>query len=338
MKIQHLFTFVLICFSTVLYSQEKETNEFKPSGSVIARAFLDYSTDFDNESGFDITRAFLGYKYQILPELSAQAIIDGAAGNKDDRLEVYVRNAFLNWKDNKLNANVGLIGLLQFSKQEKYWQYRYVLKSFQDLNKMAPSVDLGLTAEYKIADFLSADISLTNGTGYKEVKKSGSKRYAGGLSFYPVKNTIFRIYSDIYNESKDLRNNLPEGITSGNYKHQYTLSLFAGYQNDMVSAGAEYNRVFNKGFIEDKDYFGYSFYSGIKIHPKWKIYARYDLMDSNKPAAFASEWNNLDGQLMIAGVEFRPFKQIKISPNFRNINPDREESKQYLYINLEFNL
>lgn len=338
MKKQHLFTLVLFCLSTFLYSQDKEAEEFKPSGSVIARAFLDYSTDFDNESGFDITRAFLGYKYQILPQLSGQVIIDGAAGNKDDRLEVYVRNAFLNWKDERLNVNVGLIGLLQFSKQEKYWGYRYVLKSFQDLNKMAPSVDLGFTAEYKIADFVSADISLTNGTGYKEVKKSGSKRYAAGLSFHPVKNTIFRVYSDIYNESEDLRDKLPEGVAENGFKNQYTLSLLGGYQNDLISAGVEYNKVFNKGFIENKDYFGYSIYSGIKIHPKWKVYARYDLTDSNTPSTFSSQWNDLDGQLIIAGIEFKPFKQIKISPNFRNLNPDRDKSKQYLYINLEFNL
>jgi len=331
-----LITLIVFCLGLVSFSQESE--EFKPSGKIIARGFFDYSTDFDKESGFDITRAFLGYKYQITPTLSGQVIIDGAAGNKNDRLEVYVRNAFINWADYGFNVNVGLTGLLQFSLQEKYWMHRYVMKSFQDLNKMAPSVDLGFTAEYDLTSFLSADISFTNGTGYKEVKKSGSKRYALGLNVVPVKNTIFRIYGDVYNESEELRDALPENTVNSDYKNQYTLSLFAGYQNSRISGGIEYNKVFNKGFIGKKDYYGYSFYASAKILPKWRVYARYDLMGSDTPKAFNNPWNDDDGQLLMGGIEFTPVKHLKISPNFRNQNYDRKKSEQYLFVNLEFNL
>ncbi|MFR9166731.1 MAG: hypothetical protein ACLVKO_11125 [Dysgonomonas sp.] len=320
-----------------MISQENE--EFKPSGRIIARGFFDFSTDFDKETGFDITRAFLGYEYDITKNLSAQVVVDGAAGtDKDHRLEIYVRNAFLNWNDKNFNINVGLIGLLQFSTQEDYWAHRYVLRSFQDLNKMAPSVDLGFTVEHKFSDLISADVSFTNGTGYKDVRKTGSKRYAGGLNVHPFKNALFRVYGDIYNDSKELRDELPENVLIADFKNQYTLSLFAGYQNDLFSFGGEYNRVFNKGFIEDKDFYGVSFYATVNFLPKWNAYVRYDLADSAMPSTFIEQWSDLDGQLVMGGVEFRPLKQLKISPNFRNINPDRGESEQYLFVNLEFNL
>ncbi len=327
------------CIFLKINSQGKVQETFKPSGDIIARSFFDHSTDFDEESGFDITRAFLGYKYRITPNLTGQVVIDAAAGStSDDRLEVYARNAFLNWSDKKFNINFGLTGLLQFSLQEDYWMHRYVLKSFQDLNSMAPSVDLGITGEYKITDYLSADLSFTNGSGYKKVKKSGSKRYAAGLTVYPLKNIVFRVYGDIYNDSEKLRGELPEEVTNGSYKNQYTLSLFAGYQNEKISSGIEYNKVYNKSFINDKDYFGYSFYSSIKLLPKLRLFARYDLCDSKTPHDFNSAWNDLDGQLMITGVEFQPLKQLKVAPNFRNVNPDRKSSTQYLFINVEFNL
>lgn len=333
---------ILILILGVNISNAQDSLAFKPSGKIIARGFFDYSTGFgsvNEETGFDITRAFLGYSYKFAPTLQGQVIIDGASGKTStDGLEVYVRNAFINWNDKGFNVNVGLIGLMQFSIQEKYWMHRYVMKSFQDLNKMASSVDLGLTAEYTFNPYVSADFSLTNGEGYKKIKKNKSTRYGGGISLHPIENTIFRVYADVYNESETMRDALPEGITGIDFKNQYTLSLFAGYQNKVISGGAEYNRVYNKGFIEKKDYYGYSFYASGKIAPKWRTFARYDLMDSNNPDAFTTPWNDLDGQLMTVGVEFQPLKQLKIAPNFRNINANRSKAEQYFFINVEFNL
>ena len=303
---------------------------------------MDYSTGLghvNNESGFDITRAFLGYNYKFAPKWEGQVILDGASGRTSSgSLEVYLRNAFLRYSDKGLTINIGLTGLMQFSTQEDYWMHRYVMKSFQDENKMAPSVDLGVTAEYRINDYISADLSLTNGEGYKKVKKDNNMRYAAGVSLFPLKNTIFRVYADYYNDDENLRDALPEGITDVDFKDQYTLSFLAGYQNDDISFGAEYNRVFNKGFVEKKDYYGYSFYTSVKFAPKWRAFGRYDLMDSSSPDRFTEPWNDLDGQMMLLGVEFRPFKQLKVAPNIRNVNPSRDRSEQYVFVNLEFNL
>ncbi|MBK5720529.1 hypothetical protein JGH11_06560 [Dysgonomonas sp. Marseille-P4677] len=320
----------------------QDTIAFKPSGKVIARGFLDYSTGFghvNHQKGFDITRAFVGYNYKFTHTIQGQVIIDGAAGKTSSNgLEVYLRNAFINWNDKGFNINIGQISLMQFSIQEKYWTHRYIQKSFQDLNKMAPSVDLGFSVEYDFNPYISADISLTNGEGYKKVKKDNSMRYAAGISLHPIKNTIFRVYADYYNKDEAQYDKLPEGITDAKYKDQYTLSLFAGYQNKNISGGVEYNKVYNKGFIEKKNYYGYSIYASGKIASKWRAFARYDLMDSSNPVNFTSPWNSLDGQLMMAGVEFQPAKQLKIAPNFRNINPSRSKAEQYFFINLEFNL
>jgi hypothetical protein len=327
--------------SGVYTSYAQDSSEFKPSGKVIARSFLDFSKGFgdDNKSGFDISRALLGYNYKFARTLQAQVVIDGAAGKTpSDGLEVYLRNAFVNWNDKGFNINVGMIGLMEFSVQESYWMHRYVMKSFQDLNKMGPSVDMGITAEYTFNSYISADISITNGEGNKKIKKDNSMRYAAGLSLHPVENTIFRIYGDVYNESASLRDALPDGVADIRFKNQYTLSIFTGYQDKKISAGAEYNRVFNKGFVGKKDYYGYSFYTSAKIAPKWRTFIRYDLTDSLMPDSFVSPWNSADGQLMMIGVEFQPLEQLKIAPNFRNQNPNRSESQRYLFVSVEFNL
>ncbi len=338
--IYSIFSIIFLLNANLCLAQD--TTAFKPSGKIIARGFMDYSTGFGNandQKGFDITRAFLGYNYKITKSLQTQVILDGAAGKtSSDGLEVYLRNAFINWNDNNFNINIGLIGLMQFSVQEKYWMHRYVQKSFQDLNKMAPSVDLGISAEYKFNSFISADLTLTNGEGNKKVKKDNTMRYAAGLSLFPTSNTIFRIYGDYYNKDESQYDKLPDGVANAEYKDQYTLSLFAGYQDKILSGGVEYNKVYNKGFIDKKNYDGYSAYLSGKIKDKWRAFARYDIQDSSAPDNFLTPWNNLDGQLMMIGVEFQPLKQLKISPNFRNINADRAKAEQYVFVNLEFNL
>lgn len=337
--------FTLVCIFAVFgldAAVAQDSLAFKPSGKIIARSFMDYSTGFghvNNESGFDLTRALLGYNYKITPKLEAQLVIDGAAGKtSSDGLQVYVRNAFVKWSDKGFTINAGLIGLMQFSTQENYWMHRYVMKSFQDQNKMAPSVDLGITAKYDINKYLSVDLGITNGEGNKKVKKDDNMRYAAGISFHPIESITLRAYGDIYNDDENQRDTPPEDVTDIKYKSQYTLSLFAGYQDTKISLGAEYNRVYNKGFLEKKDYYGYSFYTSARLASKWRGFARYDLAESSAPSAFTSPWNDLDGQLMMVGVEFKPLKQLKIAPNFRNINPERGKSEQYLFVSLEFNL
>jgi hypothetical protein len=316
----------------------QEADSFQPEGKVIARSFLDYSAGFgkaNDQSGFDITRAFLGYNYRFTPTVQARVVIDGASGRTaSGSLEPHLRNAYINWTDYDFNVHLGQIGLLQFSLQEEYWMHRYVMKSFQDLNKMAPSVDLGVTAQYKFNSLLSADVSLTNGEGYKKLSKNNSNRYAGGLNIRPFSGFVVRAYADVYTDSEDIREEVPEGVKA-DYKNQYTLSLFAGYKNDFVSAGAEYNRVYNQGFIKGKDFYGYSFYSSVKPAPRWRLFTRYDIADFTQPTGFTDDSS---GTLFVIGAEFIPWNRIKIAPNFRNINPGPESSSQYLFINLEFNL
>lgn len=339
-----LFLLFLSNFKTLT---AQDSVAFKPSGTVIAKGFLSYSVavgDGKYERGFDIGRAFLGYNYKFAPAWQAQLVLDGASyqspvvGTDAYTVNAYVRNAFVNWKDNGFNVNFGLLGLLEYNLQETYWGHRYVEKSYQDLNSMGPSVDLGATVEYAFNPIISADISFTNGQGARKIQKSSSARYAAGVTVKPIDGLIVRAYADVFNESEGLRDKLPEGVTDVNFKNKYITALFVGYKNSKVSAGAEYNHLYNLGFIEDKSYHGFSFYSSIKVGSKSGLYGRYDLTQSSQAKNYPSNWNKLDGQLTIIGFEYQIAKQLKVSPNFRNNNPDRGKSQQYLFLSLDFSL
>ncbi len=314
------------------YSQETN-QEFKPSGRIIAQSFLDYSTNFNDKSGFDLTRALLGYNYQFLPTLQGRVVIDGASGkDSSGKLEPYIRNVYVNWKDKGFDISVGLIGLLQFSTQDAYWTHRYVSKSFQDLNGMGYSVDIGFTAKYDISPMFSVDFSLTNGEGYKKIQADDNMKYALGVNFKPIKNSVIRVYGDYYNKSED-------GNTQNIKRNdQKTLSVFAGYQVEKISFGAEYNYQLDKDFVDGKDFYGYSVYSSVRVAPKWKVFGRFDSSDSANPPGITQPWSTKDGQIIMVGTEFQPIKQIKIAPNFRNVNYNGKDADQYFFISTEFNL
>lgn len=333
-----LFLVIVLIYNPLVKAQE----DFKPSGKVLARGFFDYSAGLgqaNKTSGFDIKRALLGYEYQITPTIKAQLSIDGASGKTSSgKYEVALRNAFISWTDYGFEIMVGQIGLLQFNTQEKYWNHRHVMKSFQDEYKMSPSVDLGVSARYKFNSFLSADFTIVNGEGYKNVSKNNSNKYALGISVRPFENFEFRAFGSIYSDSEDVREGAPEGSVDLKYKSQNTLSLFTGYQTKRFSAGAEYNYMFNKGFVSGKDYYGYSAYSSLQLAPKWRAFARYDWVGSKTPSNFSEAWSDIDGNLMMGGVEFSPVKQLKIAPNLRHMNPTNRKSETYIFVNLEFNL
>lgn len=336
-------TFLLLVFGIYVFSQNIDSQEFNPSGKIIVRTFLDFSQGFgqnSNKTGFNITRAYLGYSYQFSPAINATLIIDGASENINGKIDPHVRNAFVSWTPAKLTLNAGGSELYQFAEQERYWRLRYLTPSFQALNRMGHSADWGITASWKFNKFLSADLSVINGEGYKNVVQNNSTRYAAGISIFPIDNFILRAYADTYNQSESIRDALLDDVTGTvKFKNQSVVSLFAGYGNSFFSGGIEYAKLWNKGFIEGKNIYGASCFASVNFAKKWLAFARYDLTFSQRPSEFTTNWNTTDGQLLISGVQFQPARQLKITPNFRfNNNKFSGEKNSYLFVNMEFNL
>ncbi len=316
-------------------SPEKAEKEFIITGSPIVTVFANYHAgigDNNEISGFALTRAYLGYQFRLSPTLTGKAIIDAAVSPTETYLisqkrEVYLKNAMLTWKDMGFTVNGGLTSLSQFNLQEKFWGYRYVAPSFQDLYKMGPSADLGITAEYQFMPCLSTDISFTNGEGYRNLNMDNKYRYAFGITLKPLENFTVRAYGDVYQQS-------------GQEKDQRTLALFAGYKTKLFSLGAEYNYQENNKWKTGDDYSGYSVYTSLPINKKWTVFGRYDNIDSQNTDD--KSWISFTGEAVTAGVEYQPIKQLKIAPNYKYTKDFDTEllvrnSFHVVYLNVSFN-
>lgn len=326
MKKHVILAGLLACMGISLQAQESKPEESK--GKAIIQVFGNFNSEFDADNcnyGFELERSYLGYEYKLENELSLKAVMDvGKSADVDDYHRLaYIKNAMLSWKTGGLTLNGGLISTTQFNFQEKFWGYRYIMKSFQDQYKFGSSADLGISATYKFNDRISADAIIVNGEGYKKIQQNNGLNYGLGLTVNPISNFYVRLYGGLN--------------TSGEFedKNIANIATFAGYKSDKFTMGVEYNYMQNSSFDSNADKDGYSIFASVKLSKTTELYARFDELSSK------NDWNYVaDESAAIVGAQFKLGKYVKIAPNFRINMPKAEGAENYCsaYISCYFGL
>lgn len=325
MKTKVITASFLACIGiTAMQAQDAKIEE--PKGKAIVQVFGNFHTGFgeqNDDMGFELERSYLGYEYKPTKELSIKGVIDiGKPKSIDDYHRIaYIKNAMVTWKRGDFTINGGLISTTQFNFQEKFWGYRYISKSFQDKYKFGNSADLGLSASYKFADWISADAIIVNGEGYKKIQINDGLNYGLGVTLTPTRGFHVRLYGGV-NQS---------GIEDK--ANAVNMSVFAGFKNDKFTIGAEYNHMLNASYTDGYDLFGYSAFASVKVAKFVDVYARFDDLYSK------NNWNiATDEQATIVGAQFKLGKYVKLAPNFRMSIPkaDGAKNEYSAYVNCYF--
>ncbi|MCF8381077.1 MAG: hypothetical protein K9H49_16005 [Bacteroidales bacterium] len=327
MKIKSVYSlvFILLLFSLNGYSQEEGETIFR-----IYSNFYKGLTEEDNSTAFEISRIYLGYKGNINENFSAEAKLD--IGSPEDQSQyslvnryAYFKTAYLEYHKDNLQIYFGLFGMMQFDIQEKIWGYRYISKSFMDEFKYGPSADIGIGARYKLNEFIITDMVISNGEGYKSLQEDDSYKTAFGLSVLPTEKTMVRVYYDFINK---------ESLQS-------VFATFISFTGDDFRFGAEYNKLYNKSFVENQDLKGYSVYGTFTLNEKWGLFGRFDYLSSNILAEEILPWNLYnDGSSITSGIEYTPVKNIHCALNYQDWVSLAANGpyKSYIYFNIEFKL
>ena len=326
MKTKVMLAGLIACIGISANAQEVKTEE--PKGKAIVQVFGNFHTGFgaDNDNrGFELERSYIGYEYNLGKGLSIKGVMDvGRSNQVDDYHRIaYIKNAMISWKTGNLTLNGGLIPTTQFNYQEKFWGYRYIMKSFQDEYKFGSSADLGISATYRFADWISADAIIVNGEGYKKIQKNDGLNYGLGLTLTPVKGLQIRLYGGLNESSEESKKDI------------VNMAAFVGYKHDKFTVGAEYNQMWNASYSDNADQSGYSIFASAKLSKLTDIYARYDDLNSK------DDWNiEKDESAAIIGAQFKLGKYVKIAPNFRMSMPKADGAKNgySAYVNCYFGL
>ena len=321
MKTKLILAGILACIGMSAQAQNSKVEE--PKGKAIVQVFGNFHTGFGNENdnrGFELERTYLGYEYNLGKGLTVKGVMDiGKSSDVSDYQRIaYIKNAMVQWKTGNLTLSGGLISTTQFNFQEKFWGYRYVMKSFQDEYKFGSSADLGLSAAYKLADWITVDAIIVNGEGYKKIQKNDGLNYGLGATFTLLNGLQIRLYGGINESGEEDK----EDITN--------LAAFVGYKCNEFTIGAEYNYMANVSNKEDADLSGYSIFASANLSKETSLFARFDDLHSK------NDWNiSKDESAAIFGAQFKFGKYVKVAPNFRMNMPKADGAKNscYAYVN-----
>lgn len=348
-----------------------DTTGFKPSGKLWGYTFGDYyyinhadasaalrgnskvpyvnTAAAQNFSAFDFRRVYLGYDYNIAPNISTQLVLaheeqatggtnTDASGNRD----FYIKYASVRWKGIYKDADL-VIGQQQtlgfVYNSEMVWGYRAIEKTITDLHGAINSTDLGVSLQGKFNDkgTFGYDAMVGNNNGAK-LASSPFKLFSGDLWTSLMDH---KVIVDVYGNWA--RNNYEDAFKATQFNNYYTATFkaFAAYTTPRVTVGVEYFMQNNndglmlpKGATQDTTNVsasGISVFARAQIIPgKLNIYAMYDMYmnDNNyskldtaqehvisKTIAYSKYAGNYNESMLVAGLDWMPNKSLHIMPN-----------------------
>lgn len=337
MKKTTILCAMFLCTAISLFAQVQDSiKKFNPTGKVEGRIFSDFYYEYNQKkTAFEVTRAYLGYNYNYTENVSARVLFDVAKsdiavkGKTVDTITnslqytAHLKLAYGMYKYQKLTVSFGMIELNQLKVQDQLWGRRYLMKTIQDEYGYCPSADLGAKVEYKFADWLSSDLCMRNGEGFKKQQADNIYWYGIGFTLLPLKGFTYRTYFDL---SKKV-------ITQINF------SNCISYITKKFKAGAEIVVSQDNGYYDGRKLISYSISAGYKLNSKVEFFGRFDQLTSNKLTGAANKWN-YDNNLnfVIGGIQFNPMENIAISINGRYLTYENttKDEKLSAYMNLDF--
>lgn len=307
-------------------SQTVEVKQ-KVWATIIASYYTTVKGEYKPKSAFEMPTALFGYSATFSDKLKATLIYDvtrttnaikvtdengnpmNVSYNEGSKYTAFLKMAEIKYSPTSfIDLRIGqLLNTQYLTTQDKFWGYRYIYFTYQEVHRYGNPADFGAQVDIKYGDKFLNQVSVTNGDGpFKSQDENGKFLYSNNIEVYPVKGLILKLYTDYS----------PKSDTAVLAKDKYAFSAFAGYKTDKFRFAVEYNKVINYGYRENTDYYGFSTFGSFTINPKISVLLRYDYI--NRSATL----NLKKAHLIIAGLQYQPIKNLLCSVNVRNLNPN----------------
>lgn len=328
---------LLISISLLNFAQETKVKnpllegQHKVFASIYTGGYYAFNTNKPN-SGFELSSAILGYKFEKSKRLKFTLMYDvtrtthgfkisDTDGNnlpvsffEGSKYTAFLKMAEIKWyfaENFSLSAGQ-LLSEQYLTVQDKYWGKRYTMTTMQELFRMGNPADFGMRVEYKRDQQFALSIGANNGNGpFRHQDTLSVMEYTSNLELYFIENLIIKGYLALTPAAEETENDL-----------KTTFSGFIAYKKSKYLIGLEYSYTDKPNLIET-EYSGASGFASYYVNPKWEIFARYDYVDNSPVVEY--------GNVVIAGVQYKPEKNLYLSINYRHWLPS--EIKQ-IYFNL----
>lgn len=307
-------------------------------GNIFTGFYYGLKDNIKPRAAFGLSTGIIGYYRSFSDKISAKIMLDVTRTTHDiivtdtnntaldvsyfegSKYTAFLKMAELKWNINEHFAlRVGqLLNTQYLTFQDKFWGYRYIAVTFQEMYRYGMPADFGAQIDYSIKGKLLNNLSIVNGEGPFRHQDNKSKfLISNNIQFYPIKPLTLKLYVD-YQESSD---------TASGLKPRSVISGFIGYKIDKFRIGTEYNFIKNPNYIKGEDYFGVSFYSTYVINKKFELLGRFDYIEKA---------NNIEnGKYLIAGFQYKAWEILNTSLNYRLFMPG-EIHQVYVNFGLRF--
>ncbi len=202
-----------------------------------------------------------------------------------------------------------LLNTQYLTTQDKFWGYRYVYFTFQEIHRYGNPADFGFQSDINLQNKALFQISVTNGDGpFRYQDNNGKLLFASNVEWYPVSGAILKIYADYAPAS--------EQIMEAPYKS--TLAAFAGYKTNRLRIGTEFSQVTNYKFGNNRKYWGYSSFASVKLIQEFDVFARHDYINQSAPL------NLSKAHFFIGGLQYQPLEKLQCALSIRYLNTTKE--------------
>ena len=325
MKLSFLLLFsvlVLSCFSQNTSQEIIKQKDSYAFAQVYTSFRYSLKNTFKPQAAFNFNQGILGYRHNISDKLSGIILYDvtrttridaitDTAGNSLDyqyfegsKYTAYLKMAEIKWSINEyLDFRVGQLLTTQYlTFIDRFWGFRYVDVTFQELFRLGMPADFGAQLDFKYKGKFLNQFSIVNGEGPFRHQDVNSKFiYANNIQFNPIEKLTLKLYTDYS----------PVSDTGALKDNKSVISGFVGYKTDKYRIGAEYVFISNFNYDKGNDFNGMSFFGSYTLNEKIILLARYDYLYRKQ----AEENKTVD--YYIVGFQYEPVKSFTTSLNFR---------------------
>jgi hypothetical protein len=335
-------------FGDYFYNIGKDT-----AFSKLSRTVVPGTKDFQ---AFQVRRVYLTYDNDISEKFTARFRLEGntiASENGSNAIasrvtgsslsQLYIKDAYVMWKNIFSGSNLifGVQPTTAYDISEGVWGYRSLEKTIMDLRGIISSRDMGLALKGKFDEggMFQYWFMVGNNSGNDDATNR-HKRVSLNLQVKPVKNVIIDVNGD-YIARADINDPASTTVPKATVSNSIlTYSILAAYNDPtMVTVGVEaFLQSTQNGEVDPADAtnktlkslsaMGVSIFGYYWFTPEVGLIARYDIFnpntDSNFPAAptgtltgSASYAYSLSRNYLVAGLSFKPDKNVQIMPNIQ---------------------
>ena len=142
----------------------------------------------DNANAFRLDRAYIDIKAPIDKRFSLRLTTDvGPLSAGDTKIRPFVKYAYSAWATKRFTLRFGMAANGWTSLFDRFWEHRFVAKSFADRRRLIPSADLGLHASgVYFGKKLQLQGALVNGEGYAMPEVNDAKSAQLRVTYHPL--------------------------------------------------------------------------------------------------------------------------------------------------------